>query len=185
MIESLKGFKRSTALGVLSRAALALLSSEANPSALPSIENELSIREKIIFELAGQMGLSALDLTDQGTRERLSEALDHEAEALDPDVDFESAIQRLSERGQLPSDLFDISISEELLRIGYRLWGSGRTGTKVHPGYYPFTTFRTALPSFDSRSPHFRVFIRAGFPRQATQGWILSCRDRSSNRPGP
>jgi hypothetical protein len=119
MIESLKGFKRSTALGVLSRAALALLSSEANPSALPSIENELSIREKIIFELAGQMGLSALDLTDQGTRERLSEALDHEAEALDPDVDFESAIQRLSERGQLPSDLFDISISEELLRIGY------------------------------------------------------------------
>jgi hypothetical protein len=118
MIQALRGFDRTTALGVLSRAALALLSSDANPSAVPSLENELALRGQIISELADRIGLSPADLADQGSRDRLSDALDEEAETLDT-VDSEAALGRLSERGELPSDLFNVIVDDNQIRQVY------------------------------------------------------------------
>src|SRR5437879_2143198 len=109
MIETLKGFDRTTAVGVLSRAALAMLSSEANPSAEPVIQAETELRRRLIEELAGRLGLP-LDLSNSETRDRLSDALDQEAETLDGPIDAEAALRRLSERGVIPSDIFHVDI---------------------------------------------------------------------------
>jgi hypothetical protein len=113
MIEALKGLDRTTALGVLSRAALAVLSSAANPSAQPVLEHEAELRQQLILEVANRVGLSP-DLSDQNVRDKLSDALDEEAEILDLPVDSEAALTRLSERGELPSDVFDVFVNEAL-----------------------------------------------------------------------
>jgi hypothetical protein len=113
MIEALKGLDRTTALGVLSRAALAVLSSAANPSAQPVLEHEAELRQQLISEVAARVGLSP-DLSDQHVRDRLSDVLDAEAEILDLPVDSEAALTRLSERGELPSDVFDVVVNEAL-----------------------------------------------------------------------
>src|SRR5215813_9124548 len=105
MIEALKGLDRTTALGVLSRATLAILSSAANPSAQPVLEHEAELREQVILEVAKRIGLPP-DLSDQNVRDKLSDALDEEAEILDLPVDSEAALNRLSDRGELPSDVF-------------------------------------------------------------------------------
>jgi hypothetical protein len=116
MIEALKGFDRNTALGVLSRAALAVLSSTSNPSAQPVLEHEAEIRQQLILEVANRIGLSA-DLSDQNVRDKLSDALDEEAEILDLPVDSDAALTRLSERGELPSDVFDVVVYESLREV--------------------------------------------------------------------
>jgi hypothetical protein len=116
MMEALKGFDRITALGVLSRAALAVLSSGANPSAQPVLEHEAELRGQLIQEVANRIGVSA-EFLDQNTRDQLSDALDEEAETLDLPVDTASALTRLSERGELPSDVFEVVVSE-LIRKG-------------------------------------------------------------------
>jgi hypothetical protein len=116
MIEALKGFDRTTALGVLSRAALAVLSSASNPSAQPVLENETQIRQQLIFEIANRIGLPP-DLSDQNVRDKVSDALDAEAEILDLPVDTDAALTRLSERGELPSDLFDVVVYEALREV--------------------------------------------------------------------
>jgi hypothetical protein len=117
MIEALKGLDRTTALGVLSRAALAILSSAANPSAQPVLEHEAELREQLILEVANRVGLSP-DLSNQHVRDKLSDALDEEAEILDLPVDSEAALTRLSERGELSSDVFDVLVNEAL-RVVY------------------------------------------------------------------
>jgi hypothetical protein len=113
MIEALKGLDRTAALGVLSRAALAILSSAANPSAQPVLEHEAELREQLISEVANRIGLSP-DLADQHVRDKLSDALDEEAEILDLPVDSEAALTRMSERGELPSDVFDVLVNPAL-----------------------------------------------------------------------
>ena len=113
MIEALKGLDRSTALAVLSRAALAVLSSDANPSARPVLEHEAELRQQLISEVASRVGLSP-DLSDQNVRDKVSDALDEEAEILDLPVDSEAALTRLSERGELPSDVFDVVVNDAL-----------------------------------------------------------------------
>ncbi len=116
MIEALKGLDRTTALGVLSRAALAVLSSAANPSAQPVLEHEAELREQLILEVANRVGVSP-DLSDQHVRDKLSDALDEEAEILDLPVDSEAALTRLSERGELSSDVFDVFVNEDLREV--------------------------------------------------------------------
>jgi hypothetical protein len=116
MIEALKGLDRITALGVVSRAALAVLSSDANPSAQPVLEHEAELRKQLILEVANRFGLS-LDLSDENVRNKLSDVLDEEAEILDFPVDSEAALTRLSERGKLPSDVFDIFVNDALREV--------------------------------------------------------------------
>jgi hypothetical protein len=65
---------------------------------------------------APSFGLSA-DLSDQNARDKLSDALDEEAETLDLPVDFDAALTRLSERGELPSDVFDVVVYESLREV--------------------------------------------------------------------
>lgn len=108
MISALSDFDKMTAAGILARAALAILDND-NPAVTPVIPREAELREVIIEELRKSLGVS-LDDRSPATLARIGDLLDHESDLLIGPVDSEAALRRLSEKGELPSDLFRIRI---------------------------------------------------------------------------
>jgi hypothetical protein len=106
MISALRQFDSVTAAGILARAALAL---DDNPAGIYRLPNEESLREAVIAEARRAHGINAQDVSQQ-TLERIGEILDIERENLIAPIDPKPALERLSTRGELPSDLFKIEI---------------------------------------------------------------------------
>ena len=107
MIAALRQFDDITAAGILARAALAL---DHNPASdYHSVPNEVALREIVIAEAARAHGV-AFDFSSPESLEKITDALDEERDALLAPRDPLSALERLSERGTLPSDLFEIDI---------------------------------------------------------------------------
>lgn len=111
MIEALAGFEPQTAAGILARMALALDGDADNPDAEPRVPDEEAIRRRILAELRGRLALAE---GDQSSVERLYQAIDDEAESLLGVPELDPALERLSERGELPSDSYVVEFTDAL-----------------------------------------------------------------------
>ena len=108
----LENLDTRTALGVLARAALAV-EDEANPDAKAILDSEKTIRATILQEARQHLGIHQDDYSPE-TIEKLSDYLDQESDRLAGVPDTNAALKRLAERGDLPSDLYEIRIVEPI-----------------------------------------------------------------------
>lgn len=109
MISCLRDFDNITAAGILARAALSLCD-QWNPAATASkLTNEIEIRNKVISNIRGTLGIKQSD-TSPMALERIADALDIESDALIGEPNINDALERLSNKGELPSDLFEVDI---------------------------------------------------------------------------
>jgi hypothetical protein len=102
----LEDLDRITAAGILARAALAMTDS-ANPAAALVFPDEQKIRNELIYEMRRRYGISD---DSAEARERLSDVLDQESDELLGPIDDKVALERLARNGDLPSDLYQVSI---------------------------------------------------------------------------
>jgi hypothetical protein len=109
MIDALRGFDAKTAAGILARAALAL-ESAGNPAAHPMLPNEDNLRAEIMQEARSQVGIGPAD-DGADAIERLCDYLDDQSDRLLGPDDTEAALRRLAERGNLPSDLYEVDFA--------------------------------------------------------------------------
>jgi hypothetical protein len=114
MIASLKTLDRTAAAGLLARAALSL-GYEGNPIA-PSIRGEEEIRSALIDEARQRLGVDRGDDRPE-TIERIADCLDEESDKLLAPPDTQAALARLAERGDLPSDLYEIDIIPNVIEF--------------------------------------------------------------------
>jgi hypothetical protein len=108
MISSLDKFDRITAVGILARAALAL-DDELNPAAALTLPEEQRVRDEILARAREAVGIEAGDESAE-SRERLGDFLDSERERLIGRTNSNDALLRLSAKGELPSDLYNVQI---------------------------------------------------------------------------
>ncbi len=107
-MQVLEKFDERIALGILARAALAL-EDEGNPDAKFILDGEEAIRSTLLHEARKYLHLQQEDKRPE-TIEKLSDFLDDESDRLAGATDTTSALNRLAERGDLPSDLYKIDI---------------------------------------------------------------------------
>jgi hypothetical protein len=110
MIEALEALDKRVAAGVITRAALALA---GNPSSQVVVNGEEGLRAALLTEVRRRLDIDADDNRPE-TLEKVGEALDEESERLLGPTDTVAALKRLAERGDLPSDLYEISIIENI-----------------------------------------------------------------------
>jgi hypothetical protein len=108
MMSVLQNFDKVAAAGILARAALSL--AYAASPAMSAVAGEDRVRASIIEEARNQLGLKSDDY-EVDAIERIADYLDAESDKLIAPPDLTSAYARLSERGDLPSDLYQIEIS--------------------------------------------------------------------------
>jgi hypothetical protein len=108
MISSLRDYDNITALGILARAALSL-EDKYNPAAIDKLSDELQIRESLIKEIRKKLGISPRDSSSTAL-DRLADALDFESNSLIEETNDSATFERLADKGELPSDLFEINI---------------------------------------------------------------------------
>jgi hypothetical protein len=101
MIKALESLDQKIAAGLLARAALSVA------YASKSLDDELV--RKIIEEARNRLRLSE-EANDPESLERIASLLDEESDKLLPEPNTTSALFRLAERGDLPSDLYEINI---------------------------------------------------------------------------
>jgi hypothetical protein len=114
MIASLRALDRTAAAGLLARAALSL-GYEDSPIA-PFIKGEEKIRSALIDEARQRLGVERGDNRPE-TIERIADFLDDESDKLLAPPDTEAALARLAERGDLPSDLYEIEIIPNVIEF--------------------------------------------------------------------
>jgi len=107
MIKALEGLNPIEAVGLLARATLSLGYID-NPTTTP-LKGEESLRRRVIDEVRSRLGLATDDNTATAI-ERMAEVLDAESDGLLAPPDTTSALIRLAERGDLPSDLYEINV---------------------------------------------------------------------------
>jgi hypothetical protein len=101
MIKALESLDRKTAAGLLARAALSVAYASTSP--------DDKLVRKIIEAARNRLGLSK-EASDPESLERIAGLLDEESDKLLPEPNTTSALFRLAERGDLPSDLYEINI---------------------------------------------------------------------------
>jgi len=111
-MSSLTKFDNVTALGILARTAL-FLEDEYNPAASNKLPNELQLRENILKDIRKKLGISPDDSSITALN-ILGDALDSECNSLIEEVDNAAILQRLADRGELPSDIFEINIGSNI-----------------------------------------------------------------------
>jgi hypothetical protein len=114
MLNSLSRFDPITAAGILARAALAL-DDESNPAAKSVLQGEPAIRERLFHEIRKFLGVSDGDRSDQA-KARIADALDEASDELLVSDD-NAVLRALAERGDLPSDLYQVSIYKSLAEV--------------------------------------------------------------------
>lgn len=112
MINALKDLDHKSAIGILARMALSL-DATGNPGANAILSGEETLRSLVLTEARQHLGIQPDD-THPETMEKIADYLDQESDALDPGNDASSALKRLAERGDLPSDLYEISIVKNI-----------------------------------------------------------------------
>jgi hypothetical protein len=115
MVKTLEQFDERTAAGVLARAALAL-EGDGNPAAETRIDGEEALRAELLQEGRRELGVSPEDNRPEVV-ERLGEWLDELSEQITSPPDTQSALVRMAERGDLPSDLYNIDIHPNVADI--------------------------------------------------------------------
>jgi hypothetical protein len=114
MIDALREMDQKAAAGILTRAAFALENS-GNPAADPTVPNEASLRAEVIREARSRVGVAQ---TDDGPDAiaKVCDYLDSQSDQLLGPADTDAALRRLAERGDLPSDLYEIIIGDNIAK---------------------------------------------------------------------
>jgi hypothetical protein len=107
MMSVLEKFDKVAAAGILARAALSLAYSAAPMAS--TVAEEDQVRTSIIEEARNHLGLQPDDF-EVSAIEKIADFLDAESDKLIAPPDVTSALNRLAERGDLPSDLYEIEI---------------------------------------------------------------------------
>jgi hypothetical protein len=121
MMSVLEQFDKVAAAGILARTALSLAYAAVPVS--NSVAGEDRVRANVIEEARNHLGLQPDDF-EEGTIEKIADFLDAESDKLIAPPDVASALKRLAERGDLPSDLYEIQVVEnvkDLYGKGYSL----------------------------------------------------------------
>lgn len=113
MLASLEKFDRLTAVGILARTALAI-EDDGNPAGEYKVIDEEKIRESVLFEVYKTLGIDQQNRSND-MLQKIGEMLDNECEKLIGKVDDASTLNELSEKGELPSDLFDVVIINNIV----------------------------------------------------------------------
>jgi hypothetical protein len=108
MIELLQTYDRKTAAGLLARAALVLENGDG-VRLVPIVENEESVRAALISDARKQLGIEENDERPE-IFDEIGSYLEGESNRLMGDKSSTAAFERLSEKGDLPSDLYEIEI---------------------------------------------------------------------------
>lgn len=117
MLESISEFDPVTGAGILARAALALQEyRQVGEQSRVRWSEETELRQAILAELRRRLGVKSDDNSDD-TIERMANMLDDESDALVESVDKPAALLHLSETGHLPSDLFQVELSQDVSRV--------------------------------------------------------------------
>jgi hypothetical protein len=114
MIQAVKSFDPVVAAGLLARAALSV--GYIDDPAGGTTEAEQNLIARVIEEACTRLGLS-IDDKDPDSFEKIADLLDAEAEKLAAPRNTESALFRLAERGDLPSDLYEINIVPNVVDV--------------------------------------------------------------------
>jgi hypothetical protein len=112
MMQMLERYDKYVAAGILARAALALQSGESEFSSSSSssvVDNEAALRGALIAEARNTLGIGAEDRSP-AVIERIGDYFDSQAEGLIGEPHVEDAFHRLIDRGDFPSDLYEIHI---------------------------------------------------------------------------
>ncbi len=112
MIKALANFDPRTAAGILARMALALEGDIDNPDARPMVPDEGASRQQVLDELRARFALGTRE--DEASIEQLYQALDEESDRLLGLPDLDPALERLSERAELPSDRYVLELYQNL-----------------------------------------------------------------------
>lgn len=107
MIAALQNFDKVAAAGILARAALSLAYAAVPDTS--AVADEAVVRASVIEEARNRLGLKSDDYEIEAI-EKLGDFLDAEADKLIAPPDVSSAFERLSKRGDLPSDLYQLNI---------------------------------------------------------------------------
>ena len=112
MTATLEDFDRITAAGILARAAVYIEDGD-NPAGALKLPGEGAIREALFAEVRRVHGIAANDQSPK-TLERVGDALDIKRDSLFVSFDSRPVLLRLSNKGELPSDLYQIEIIEPI-----------------------------------------------------------------------
>jgi hypothetical protein len=105
MIKAVSSFDAKTAAGLLAKAALTV-----------GYKSSDDIISQILDEVRLRLGLAA-EANDPESLELIADLLDEESDKLIPQPNTESALFRLAQRGDLPSDLYEINIIPNVIDI--------------------------------------------------------------------
>jgi hypothetical protein len=113
MIKAVSSLDAKSAAGVLARAALsvAYVDDPLGASVLPG-----DLIPRVIEEARHHLGLSSEENNEEAF-EKIADFLDQEADKLLAPPNTESALFRLAERGDLPSDLYEINIIPNVIDV--------------------------------------------------------------------
>jgi hypothetical protein len=111
MIKALEEFDKMAAVGVLARAALSL--GYCDGPQLGAVEREEDIQTRVVEEVRSRLGISKDD-NSRDALDRMADCLDAESDQLLAAPDTEAALSRLAERGDLPSDMYEIGIVPDI-----------------------------------------------------------------------
>ncbi len=102
--DGISSFDPVSAAGILARASMHL-DDDANPAGEGRVAGEAEIRDRIMRQLRAFLGVRESD-TSEHTRALLVDALDEAAEELLSPTDEQATLASLSNKGELPSDLY-------------------------------------------------------------------------------
>lgn len=111
MIKALEIFDKMAAVGVLARAALSL-GYDDGPR-LGGVEREEDIQTRVVEEVRSRLRIPEDD-NSRDAIDRVADCLDAELDQLLAAPDTEAALLRLAERGDLPSDMYEIKIIPDI-----------------------------------------------------------------------
>ena len=118
MMKVLEALEPQAAAGVLAGAASWLAFAEPAPELVPLAEANL--QSAVLAEARHHLGIAAEDVSPEAI-ERITDLLDEESDRLLDPPETEAALSRLAERGDLPSDLYQL----EYLPNVVNLYGKG------------------------------------------------------------
>jgi hypothetical protein len=112
MLAALADLDRMTAVGVVARAAVAM-GDEDNPAASFVLPHEMNRRQALLSEIRRKLGIDSADTSIESI-DRLGDALESEIDDLVGPTDEEAALEGLAARGDLPSDLFETVVIQNI-----------------------------------------------------------------------
>lgn len=111
MIKALENLDKMTAVGILARAALSL---EHGDGPRTGVTKEEDIQAHVVDEVRSLLGIAKDDNTSDAV-DKVADVLDDELDKLLAPPDTKAALQRMAERGDLPSDLYEINIIKDVV----------------------------------------------------------------------